>query len=159
MSAEQERFHILRRRAPRDPLDYKWRRTPRTRLRTGPAHRTSGIPGINVPAFLRRKVHRFAVLPILGRIRRVELVEFNFVTRKIFLVSPVVMIHKFLRGDAPLACIDLNGRAVGVRRADVHDVTIYEAKEAHEYIGLHVLHEVTYVDVSICVRQGAGNKY
>jgi hypothetical protein len=117
------------------------------------------VSALYVSTLLGGEIHYFAVLPILGRIRGVKLIEFNLVPGEIGFVASVKKIHQFTGRDAFLARVYFNGSSVGVRRADVHHVATGEAQETHKNIRLHVFHEMTDVDVSVGVRQGAGDKY
>jgi hypothetical protein len=97
------------------------------------------------------------VSPILRGIGRVKLVEADLESSKIFLMPPMKCINQFLRCDAPLLRIDLDGGTMRVRGAHVDHVLPDKPEKSDVDVCLDIFHQVAYVNVTIGIRKGAGH--
>ena len=100
---------------------------------------------------LHRGEYPLGELLVLGRVRRVVVVERDLEVGEVLEVYGVRARDELLGGDALLARADHHGRAVRVVRADIDAVVAAELLEADPEIGLKVLDEVSDVDVAVCV--------
>ncbi len=84
----------------------------------------------------------------------VEAVEPDLEPGEVLEVTPVVFGDHLLWGDALLAGVDLDGRAVAVGGAHVHHVLAGELHGAHVDVGHQILDQVADVDVAVGVGKG-----
>ena len=96
---------------------------------------------------------------VLGRVRRVVVVEGDLEVGEVLEVYRVRARDEVLGRDSLLAGADHHGRAVRVVRADVDALVPAQLLEAHPEVGLDVFHQVPEVDVTVRVRKRARNDY
>ena len=106
---------------------------------------------------LHSRIYSLGKRLVLRRIRSIVVVELHLEIGEIAHVLGMAAGDKLFGRDALLAGAYHYGRAVGVVGTYIYALVAPQLLEPHPEIGLYVLHQMSKVDITVGIRQSAGN--
>ena len=113
-------------------------------------------PG-DVAIIIDRMVNRFRQDAIFFGMGRIIIIETDQEISEVSLVLLIYPIDELLRSNAFLFSAEHDSRTMSVISTNIDTVMPLQFLQAHPDISLNYLHEVTQVNIAICVWQGTGD--